>query len=56
MLLAELAELDLRPLPRARRLGVTRIPMCGGNTEVLKAHGLDAEGLAEEIRAAVRGR
>jgi transketolase len=55
MILAALAELPGRPLPRARRLGVTRIPLCGGNTEVLKAHGLDADGIAEHIRRALAG-
>lgn len=53
MLLAELAELPLRPLPRARRLGVTRVPLGGGNTEVLRAHGLDADGLAQAVRTAL---
>jgi transketolase len=55
MLLAALAELDQRPMPRARRLGVTAIPLGGGNTEVLRAHGLDAEGLAEQVRTAIMG-
>ncbi len=55
MLLAALAELQSRPLPRARRLGVTRIPLCGGNTEVLEAHGLDAAGIAEQVRRALAG-
>jgi transketolase len=55
MILAALAELPERPLPRARRLGVTRIPLCGGNTEVLNAHGLDAEGIVEQVRRALAG-
>jgi transketolase len=55
MILAHLAELPARPLPRARRLGVSRIPLCGGNTEVLRAHRLDAESLVEEISAAMAG-
>ena len=33
----------------ARRIGVTSLPVCGGNTEVLRAHRLDAEGLAEAM-------
>ena len=53
MLLAELAELPGRPLPRTRRLGVTRIPLGGGNTEVLRAHDLDAEGIARQVREAL---
>jgi len=53
MLLSALAELSDRPLPRARRLGVTQVPLCGGNTEVLRAHRLDAESLAADIQAIV---
>jgi transketolase len=49
LVLATLAELGGQ-LPVARRLGVTRIPLGGGNTEVLAAHRLDAAGLAEQIR------
>ncbi|MGH7388972.1 MAG: transketolase C-terminal domain-containing protein [Candidatus Rokuibacteriota bacterium] len=56
MLLSALAELQQRPLPRARRLGITRIPLGGGNTEVLRAHRLDAESLAEDIPAILDGR
>jgi transketolase len=51
---ARLAELALRPLPKFRRLGLTRIPLCGGNTEVLRAHHLDADSLAAEIRTTLR--
>jgi transketolase len=45
--LAAVAELD-QP-PRVHRLGVTRVPVCGSNDEVLEAHGLDAEGLRRAI-------
>jgi len=55
MILAALAELPRRPLPRARCLGVTRIPLCGGNAEVLEGHGLDTEGIAEQVRRALAG-
>jgi transketolase len=55
MILAALVELPRRPLPWVRRLGVTRIPLCGGNSEVLKSHGLDAESIAEQIRRALAG-
>ena len=54
MILAHLAELSVRPLPRARRLGVSHLPLCGGNTEVLRAHRLDAESLSEQIRSAIQ--
>jgi len=53
MLLAALAELALPRAPRARRLGVTGIPRCGSNAEVLAAHGLDAAGIAAQVRAAL---
>jgi hypothetical protein len=32
------------------KIGVTSIPKSGGNDEVLKAHGLDAEGIAAQVR------
>ena len=50
MLLAALAELDLSPQVSARRFGVARIPESGGNVEVLRAHGLDANSLAAAMR------
>jgi len=34
---------------RTRLVGVDRIPECGTNDEVLRAHGLDAEGLRQRI-------
>lgn len=55
MLLSHLAELSARPLPRVRRLGVSALPRCGGNAEVLEAHGLDAASLFEEVRSLVTG-
>jgi transketolase len=55
MLAARLAELDVAPRPRVVRLGVTRVPHCGTNPQVLAAHGLDANGLAAAARREVRG-
>jgi transketolase len=52
MLLSALAELT-GPRPLARRIGVTGLPLGGGNAEVLRAHRLDAEGLAEQVLAAM---
>jgi len=40
-------------LPRVIRLGVDDIPVCGTNEEVLRAHGLDAESIADAIRNTV---
>jgi transketolase len=34
-------------------MGVEEIPACGRNAEVLKAHGLDAAGIAQRIRSAL---
>ena len=36
---------------RTRLIGVDRVPECGLNDEVLRAHGLDAAGLVERVRA-----
>lgn len=55
MLLSTLMELGLNDR-RARRIGVTELPLCGGNTEVLRAHRLDIEGLAETMGRAMRER
>jgi transketolase len=51
-----LAELDKRPLPRFLGLGLTEIPRCGSNDEVIEAHGLSAARLAEVIRSRLRER
>jgi transketolase len=53
MILRTLAELSIVPKV-VRRLGVTGIPVCGQNDEVLRAHGLDAESLSATIAAALR--
>jgi transketolase len=55
MLAATLAELGLAPRGGVRRFGVRRIPACGQNDEVLRAHRLDAESLAEDLAAAMAG-
>ncbi len=56
MLLCTLCETGgLAGQARARRLGVTGIPVCGQNDEALRAHRLDAEGLVAQIAAAVAG-
>lgn len=52
MLAAEIAGLGLERAPRVLRFGLDRIPACGRNDEVLKAHGLDAASLAARIRTA----
>jgi transketolase len=51
MLAATLAETGLLDGRRLRRLGLTDLPACGQNDEVLRAHGLDAESLAATTAA-----
>lgn len=55
MLLREVLQFNLDRPVRARRLGVTDIPVCGSNDEVLRAHRLDAESLCQDIAAALTG-
>jgi transketolase len=50
---SELARLDLGSSVRVTRFGVEAIPECGTNTEVLRAHRLDAENLVERIIASL---
>lgn len=50
---AVLHALASRPAPGARqvhKLGVTRVPECGTNDEVLRAHELDADGIADAAK------
>jgi transketolase len=54
MLLARLAELGLAARCRVTRIGLNEIPACGQNAEVLRAHALDAEGLADTVARALR--
>jgi transketolase len=49
MIAAAIAELALDPAPLVRRFGLKDFPVCGQNDEVLRAHGLDAESLAEAM-------
>jgi transketolase len=39
---------------RVRKIGVTEIPKSGENNEVLRAHGLDAEGVRSQVEALLR--
>ena len=57
MLLSQLARLRPPLQPHATKLGVTGIPVCGTNDEVLRSHRLDAESLSEDIaQVIVEGR
>jgi transketolase len=53
MLAAAVAELGLDPVASVMRLGVTELPECGTNDEVLAYHGLDVASLVKAFRAAV---
>jgi transketolase len=53
MVAAAVAELGLQPGARVTRVGVTELPECGTNDEVLAHHGLDVSGLVKALRAAV---
>jgi transketolase len=52
--LAALAARAPEAAARVYRIGVTNVPKSGGNDEVLRAHGLDAKGIAEEARSRLR--
>ena len=54
MLGAAIAELGLDPAARVSRIGVTELPECGTNDEVLAHHGLDVAGLVKQFAAAMR--
>jgi len=50
MIAAAIAELGLTPTVRVSRIGVTELPECGTNDEVLAHHRLDVPGLVEQFR------
>jgi transketolase len=52
MLAAAIAELGLEPAVTVTRLGVTELPQCGTNDEVLAYHGLDVAALVRRFGAA----
>jgi transketolase len=53
MVAAAIAGLGLEPAVRVTNLGVTELPECGTNDEVLAYHGLDIQGLVTRVRRAV---
>jgi transketolase len=53
MLAAAVAELGLDPVTSVTRLGVTDLPECGTNDEVLAYHGLDVKSLVAAFRVAM---
>jgi len=56
MLAAAIAELGLEPAVRVTSVGVTELPECGTNDEVLAYHGLDVAGMVRQIGAAAGAR
>jgi transketolase len=53
MVAAALAELGLEPAAHVIRIGVTSLPECGTNDEVLAHHGLDVAGLVKRLKHGV---
>jgi transketolase len=53
MIAAAISELGLDRSPRVTRIGVTELPECGTNDEVLAYHRLDVPSLIEAFRAAL---
>ena len=53
MIAAAIARLALQPSPSVTSLGVTSLPECGTNDEVLQHHGLDVTSLALRFRTAL---
>jgi transketolase len=53
MVAAAIAELRLDPSPRVARVGVTELPECGTNDEVLTYHRLDIPSLVQVFRGAL---
>ncbi len=53
MVAAAVAALGLEPAVAVTSIGVTELPECGTNDEVLAYHGLDVAGLIRQIGAAV---
>jgi transketolase len=49
--LAALVEAAPEAAARVRKIGVTSVPKSGGNDEVLRAHGLDPEGIRRQLDA-----
>ena len=54
LIAATLAAMGLQPGIRVTAIGVTELPECGTNDEVLAHHGLDVAGLVRQIGSAVR--
>jgi transketolase len=56
MVAAAIAELGFEPACAVTRVGVTELPECGTNDEVLEYHHLDIASMVEAFRAAVASR
>ena len=53
MIAASLGELGLEPAVRLTQIGVTELPECGTNDEVLQYHRLDVDGLFDTMQRAL---
>jgi transketolase len=56
MLASAIARLGIDPAIRVSRIGVSALPECGTNDEVLAHHGLDVPGLVARLRTALDSR
>lgn len=56
MLAAAMAEMTTDHRPTVTRLGVTELPQCGTNDEVMRYHGLDVDTLTARLRDVAAGR
>ena len=54
LILTQLMLLRLKKPPLVKKFGVSTIPACGLNDEVLRAHRLDADSLCEDIQSLMK--
>ncbi len=54
MIAAAIAGMGLLPAAQVTRIGVTELPECGTNDEVLAYHGLDVAGLVRQVSRALQ--
>lgn len=52
--LSKLAEAGLLPNSAIKQIGISSLPQSGRNDEVLAIHGLNAEGIAQQVRSSLK--
>jgi transketolase C-terminal domain/subunit len=53
MIASAVAEIGLEPSARVLRVGITALPVCGTNDEVLAHHKLDVASIVKSLRHVV---